>query len=147
MYKLCDFAQTLQLLTVIHTYLLMYSFEAIGYPPPDSTEDALKYMNVACNQVSNRFKCLGLTLEMPYKDCETNSDPSVGWSPERSKQLGSSLVETLDSMQPYLRAEGEFWTEFSDDDHYVEPTDNFKEDGFIMLTKRLYSDVRPHADA
>eukprot|EP00984_Skeletonema_dohrnii_P000370 scaffold123_cov101-Skeletonema_dohrnii-CCMP3373.AAC.4 len=118
--------------------------KAIGYSPPDSTEDALKYMNVATNQVSNRFKCLGLTLEMPYKDCETNSDPSVGWSPERSKQLGSSLVETLDSMHPYLRAEGEFWTEFSDDDHYVEPTDNFKEDGFIMLTKRFYSDVRPH---
>lgn len=120
------------------------SSAAIGYPPPDNAEDALKYMNVATNQVSNRFNCLGLTLEMPYKDCETNSDPSVGWSPERSKNLGSSLVEALEGMHPYLRAEGEFWTEFSDDDQYVEPTDNFKEEGFVMLKKRLYSDVRPH---
>jgi gamma-glutamyl:cysteine ligase YbdK (ATP-grasp superfamily) len=47
-------------------------------------------------------------------------------------------------MHPYLRAGGEFWTEFSDEDHYVEPTDNFKEEGFVMLKKRLYSDVRPH---
>ncbi|KAL7453608.1 LOW QUALITY PROTEIN: hypothetical protein ACHAWC_005260 [Mediolabrus comicus] len=116
----------------------------IGYPPPDSTEDALKYMNVATNQVSNRFKCLGLTLEMPYKDCATNPDP-IGWSPERSKNLGASLVETLIDMHPYLRAEGSFWDEFSDEDHYVEPTDNFKEEGFVMLKKRLYSDVRPQS--
>lgn len=99
-------------------------------------------MNVATNQVSNRFNCLGLTLEMPYKDCETNPDPSVGWSPDRSKHLGSSLIEALDGMHGYLRAEGQFWTVFNDGDEYVEPTDNYKEEGFVML-KRFYSDVRP----
>ena len=84
-------------------------------------------MNVASNQVSNRFKCLGLTLEMPYKDCETNPDPSVGWSPERSKNLGSSLIDVLENMYHCLSAEGEFWTEFNDEDQYVEPTDNYKD--------------------
>jgi len=118
--------------------------KAIGYPPPESEEDANKYMNVATNQVSNRFNCLGLTLEMPYKDCETNPDPNKGFCPGRAKQLGRDLVETLDDMHPYLRAEGEFWSDFSDEDKYVVPTDNFKEEGFVMLKKRLYSDVRPH---
>lgn len=116
----------------------------IGYPPPESADKALDYMNVGTNQVSNRFDCLGVTLEMPYKDCATNPDPDVGFSPARAKTLGNSLLEALDNMSPFLRAEGQFWTAFSDDDVYVEPTDNYKEEGFVMLKKRFYSDVRPH---
>ena len=46
-------------------------------------------------------------------------------------------------MRPYLRAEGEFWTAFGPEDAYVVPTDDFKEEGFVMLKKRFYSDVRP----
>ena len=87
---------------------------------------------------------MGLTLEMPYKDSATNPDPNVGFSPNRAKQLGRNLLEALDGVHPFLRAEGEFWTSFSEDDQYVVPTDNFKEEGFIMLKKRFYSDVRPH---
>ena len=117
--------------------------KAIGYPPPDNVQAALNHMNVGTNQVSNRFRCLGLTLEMPYKDCATNPDPDVGFSPNRAKQLGRNLLEALDGVQPYLRAEGEFWCEFGAEDRYVVPTDDFKEEGFIMLKKRLYSDVRP----
>ena len=63
----------------------------------------MKYMHVATNQVSNRFKCLGLTLEMPFKDCETNPDPDKGFSPERAKSLGRNLVEVLnDSLSEML---------------------------------------------
>ena len=116
----------------------------IGYPPPEDEEKALAYMNVGTNQVSNRFDCLGLTLEMPYKDCATNSDPDLGFSPARAKKLGKTLLEALNDMSPFLRAEGDFWTVFSEEDKYVEPTDNFKEEGFVMLKKRFYSDVRPH---
>jgi len=116
----------------------------IGYPPPESEEKAVAYMNVGTNQVSNRFDCLGLTLEMPYKDCATNPDPDNGFSPARAKTLGKSLLEALDDMSPFLRADGQFWTAFSDDDKYVGPTDNYKEEGFVMLKKRFYSDVRPH---
>ncbi|KAL7543115.1 hypothetical protein ACHAXR_012414 [Thalassiosira sp. AJA248-18] len=118
--------------------------KAIGYPPPDSEESALKYMNVATNQIATRFNCLGLTLEMPYKDCETNPDPEKGYNPGRAMQLGRNLVEALDDVHPYLRAEGEFWDAFSEEDAYVVPTDSYKEEGFIMLKKRFYSDVRPH---
>jgi murein tripeptide amidase MpaA len=115
----------------------------IGYPPPDSADDAVKYMNVATNQISTRFDCLGLTLEMPYKDCKTNPDPAMGFSIERTKRLGANLVEALVDIRPYLRAEGRFWSAFSEEDGYVVPTDNYKEQGFVMLKKRFYSDVRP----
>jgi murein tripeptide amidase MpaA len=116
----------------------------IGYPPPESEEKALEYMNVGTNQVSNRFDCLGLTLEMPYKDCATNPDPDAGFSPLRAIKLGRDLIEALDCMHPYLRAEGEFWSAFGEGDGYVEPTDDYKAEGFVMLKKRFYSDVRPH---
>ncbi|KAL7519870.1 hypothetical protein ACHAWX_004627 [Stephanocyclus meneghinianus] len=116
----------------------------IGYPPPESEEKAWRYRNVATNQVSNRFDCLGVTLEMPFKDCATNPDPERGFGPCRAKRLGESLLEALDGMSPFLRAEGEFWSAFLEEDAYVEPTDNYKEEGFVMLKKRFYSDVRPH---
>jgi murein tripeptide amidase MpaA len=99
----------------------------IGYPLPESEESALKGMNKATNQVSNRFDCLGLTLEIPFKDCATNPDPvrGRGFGIERCKKLGSNLVDVLADVHPYLRAQGEFWTAFSEDDDYVVPTDKF----------------------
>lgn len=115
-----------------------------GYPPPDSEGDALKYMNVATNQIVNRFNCLGLTLEIPYKDCKTNPDLVQVLSLERTKKLGANLVEALADVHSYLRAEGQFWSAFSEEDVYVVPTDKYKEQGFVMLKKRFYSDVRSH---
>jgi hypothetical protein len=52
-------------------------------------------------------------------------------------------------VHPYLRAEGEFWTAFPQEDSYVETTDDYQrklatvndKEGFIMLKKRFYSDV------
>lgn len=123
--------------------------QRIGYPPADSAEEVLPYMNVACNQVSNRFDCLGVTLEMPFKDCRSNPDPEFGWTPARCRKLGASVLETLLYVQPYLRAEGELV--FPPEDAYVITTDDWQkeeqmqkgdsDDGFIMLKKRFYSDV------
>lgn len=105
----------------------------------------MAHMNVATNQVSNRFDCLGLTLEMPFKDCATNKDPERGFDIPRAKRLGADLVEALEGIRPFLRAKGEFWKGvFGEEDEYVVPTDNFKEEGFVLLKKRFYSDVRPH---
>ena len=112
----------------------------IGYPPPDTPEDALKYMNVATNQVCNRFDCLAVTLEMPFKDCESNPDPDVGWSPRRCRKLGASVLEPLLYVHPYLRDDSDFWTRLPPEDAYVVPHDDYE--GFKSLTKRLYSDVR-----
>jgi murein tripeptide amidase MpaA len=121
--------------------------QKIGYPPADDPEEVLKFMNVATNQVSSRFDCLGLTLEMPFKDCRTNSDPDRGWNPQRSRQLGASVLSPLEYVHPYLRAEGEFWLALPDDDAYVVTTDDYQDEmagateEFKMLKKRFYSDV------
>lgn len=93
-----------------------------GYLPPENKESTIRTMNKASKQVSNRFDCLGLTLEMPYKDCVSNSDPEYGFSPRRAKQLGRNLVEALDDVSSYLRAEGNFWSEFRVDDRFVVPS-------------------------
>jgi murein tripeptide amidase MpaA len=121
--------------------------QSIGYPPSEDFNEVLKYMNVATNQVANRFDCFGATLEMPFKDCLSNSDPDHGWNPERSRQLGASLLAPLEYIHPYLRAEGEFWLALPEEDGYIAPTDDYQNElpgatfEFKMLKKRFYSDV------
>jgi murein tripeptide amidase MpaA len=120
--------------------------QKIGYPPADNRDAVLDYMNVATNQVANRFNCLGMTLEMPFKDCLSNSDPERGWTPARSRKLGSSVLEPMEYIHPYLRAEGEFWTQLPPEDAYVPTTDDYRNDlketqDFVPLSKRFYSDV------
>ena len=112
----------------------------IGYPPPDSAELCAKYLNVATNQVATRFNCLALTLEMPFKDCDTNPDPDRGWSPARSRKLGASVLGPLEYIHPFLRAEGDFWTQLAPEDKYICPTDEYQD--FKPLSHRMYSDVR-----
>jgi hypothetical protein len=121
--------------------------QKIGYPPSDDPEEVLNYMNVATNQVSNRFDCLGLTLEMPFKDCRSQPDPDRGWSPLRSRQLGASVLAPLEYVHPFLCADGEFWCALPGEDAYVATTDDYQNemtgatDEFKMLKKRFYSDV------
>lgn len=118
-----------------------------GYPSPETEAEVLDYMNVGTNQVAERFDCLALTLEMPFKDCWSNRDPERGWSPARSRKLGASVLEPLEYIHPYLRAEGEFWKKLPSDDAFVEPTDDYQNEmesateEFVMLKKRFYSDV------
>ncbi|WP_268800914.1 M14 family metallopeptidase [Pseudomonas huanghezhanensis] len=60
-------------------------------------------MNLACNSVGERFKCLALTLEMPFKDNDDAPDVKTGWSGERSKQLAKDVLTTLAQMVSVLR--------------------------------------------
>ena len=55
-------------------------------------------LSISTNQVAERFGALAMTLEMTFKDCETNPDPVRGWSPERSKALGAVCLQTLAEM-------------------------------------------------
>ena len=121
----------------------------IGYPPAENPEDVVRYMNVATNQISQRFNCLALTLEMPFKDCLTVSDPERGWSPARSRKLGGSVLEALLYVHPLLRDETEFWKTLPADDKYIASTDDYEahlpgedEGQFKMIKKRFFSDVR-----
>lgn len=124
--------------------------QKIGYPAPESADKASKYLNVATNQIATRFDCLAMTLEMPFKDCLTKTDPARGWSPARSRKLGASVLAPLAYIHPYLRAKGEFWRDLPPEDAFVPTTDDYEDElraaqDFVPLSalrsKRFYSDV------
>ena len=53
-------------------------------------------LTMCTNQVSERYpNCLGMTLEMPFKDNENAPDSVHGWSPERCRQLGAAVLHPL----------------------------------------------------
>jgi len=88
-------------------------------------------MNVCSNQIAVRFDCLALTLEMPFKDCQSNPSPKVGWSPDRASMLGKSALEAISYVQPYLRDTTEFWKNGSPhwegQDKYVAPSSRYEQ--------------------
>ncbi len=72
----------------------------MGYPtaPPGKGN-----LTMATNQIAERFGCVAMTLEMPFKDHDPLPCVRQGWSPERSKQLGrdclAALLEWLGAQQ------------------------------------------------
>lgn len=52
-------------------------------------------MTLATNWIAQQFGCLALTIEMPFKDNADLPDAAVGWSGERSKRLGASVLQPL----------------------------------------------------
>ena len=66
-------------------------------------EPGLANMTLACNSVGQRFDCLSLTLEMPFKDNNDAPQPQTGWDGKRSMQLGKSVLSTLSDMVRELR--------------------------------------------
>jgi murein tripeptide amidase MpaA len=49
-------------------------------------------MTLATNWVGQQFDCLAYTIEMPFKDNANLPDEEYGWSGERSKKLGASVL-------------------------------------------------------
>lgn len=120
-----------------------------GYPPIGTTEKVMEYCHVALYYVVTTYNCLSITLEMPFKDCRNQSDPLYGWSPKRCRTLGSSVLDVLHDMAPYLRSETDWWEKIPDmlpfhslTNKYLEDDEN-ENDGhrFAMLTTRYLSDV------
>lgn len=62
-----------------------------------------KMMRMAHYAISETFDCVSLLLEMPYKDDKNNPEEKLGWSPEKSKNLGQSLLEPLNAILPQIR--------------------------------------------
>lgn len=60
-------------------------------------------MTLACNSVGERFDCLSLTLEMPFKDNDDAPDPHTGWSGKRSLQLGKDVLSSVADIVDVLR--------------------------------------------
>jgi murein tripeptide amidase MpaA len=72
----------------------------VGYP---TAAPGKANLNVANNYVSQTWDCLGMTLEMPFKDANVNPDPVHGWSPERCRQLGRDNLSAMAQIVDELR--------------------------------------------
>ena len=56
-------------------------------------------LKLASKYMAHNFKCVSLTLEMPFKDNAIQPDARIGWDGDRSAQLGAAiLVPVLDAM-------------------------------------------------
>ena len=60
-------------------------------------------LTISSNALAERFECLAMTLEMPFKDDANHPDKQFGWSPERAKQLGADARSPLLAVMPSLR--------------------------------------------
>ncbi|MEO0449281.1 MAG: M14-type cytosolic carboxypeptidase [Pseudomonadota bacterium] len=60
-------------------------------------------LTICSNALAERFECLAMTLEMPFKDDANHPDQEFGWSPARAKQLGADVLSPLLAVMPKLR--------------------------------------------
>jgi murein tripeptide amidase MpaA len=60
-------------------------------------------LTLCSHQVAERFGCLAMTMEMPFKDESDHSDAATGWSPARSRALGRHSLEALAAVADALR--------------------------------------------
>ena len=52
-------------------------------------------LTMCTNFTAHRYDCLAMTLEMPFKDNADAPEPETGWSPDRSAQLGSAVLDAM----------------------------------------------------
>ncbi len=64
----------------------------LGYP---AAQPGKGNLSMSTNQVAERFGCVAMTLEMPFKDNHERPDEEYGWSPERCAQLGRDCLAAL----------------------------------------------------
>ncbi|MEO6091732.1 MAG: M14-type cytosolic carboxypeptidase [Novosphingobium sp.] len=64
----------------------------LGYPAPPPGKANLA---MSTNQLAERFGCVSMTLEMPFKDNADLPCPAQGWSPERSRTMGRDCLAAL----------------------------------------------------
>ena len=65
---------------------------AHGYAPGKYQESVLQ---LASKYIGHTFKCVSLTLEMPFKDNANLPDPQVGWNGARSANLGQAILQPI----------------------------------------------------
>lgn len=62
-------------------------------------------MSLASNYAADRFDCLALTLEMPFKDALNNPNLETGWTSARSKRLGHDFLVAILAVLPKVRGD------------------------------------------
>jgi len=61
-------------------------------------------MSMSTTQLAERYGCVSMTLEMPFKDNFDLPDEVYGWSPQRSKYLAYACLDALHAIIPELKA-------------------------------------------
>jgi len=61
----------------------------------DKDEPGQANLTVGSSWVGEQFKCLALTVEMPFKDNDLLPDHSVGWSDNRSSLFGRDFLTAI----------------------------------------------------
>jgi murein tripeptide amidase MpaA len=72
-----------------------------GYEIPAAGE---ANMSMSTTQLAERYGCVSMTLEMPFKDNFDLPDEVYGWSPQRSKFLAYACLDALHAILPELKA-------------------------------------------
>ena len=72
----------------------------VGYP---ASGPGKANLTMSTNAVAERFGCLAMTLEMPFKDNDDLPDAVSGWSPGRSKAMGRDCLAALAEIVTKLR--------------------------------------------
>ena len=60
-------------------------------------------MSMSTTQLAERYGCVSMTLEMPFKDNFDLPDEVYGWSPQRSKYLAFACLDALYAVLPELK--------------------------------------------
>jgi len=71
-----------------------------GYPVSKPGEANLTMCTAG---VGERYGCVAMTLEMPFKDNADRPMPEVGWSPARCHALGRSAIDAMAAVVDDLR--------------------------------------------
>jgi murein tripeptide amidase MpaA len=74
----------------------------MGHPYPGGAP-ATADLRMAWNWIAERFDCLSVLLEQPFKDTSWRQDPRTGWSPDRATRFGESLPAALNQIVAGLR--------------------------------------------
>lgn len=64
----------------------------VGYEPTKYREEMLQ---LASKYIGHTFRCVSLTLEMPFKDNADLPDLEVGWNGARSARLGAAILQPI----------------------------------------------------
>ena len=71
-----------------------------GYPTPRPGQANL---SMCTPWVAQRFDCLSMTLEQPFKDNANGPDQMFGWSPARCRLLGRAALDPISQVMNDLR--------------------------------------------
>ena len=54
------------------------------------------------NQIAQRFDCLAVTYEMPFKDCINSRGITSNWLVKEVERLGASMLNAVADTLPHL---------------------------------------------